>query len=187
MLPDKIWITYKCRMLAEQRYRHYNPLSHLLTCYYSLLLIILSIFSGQIVSNPQIVQGVGITFSVVVFALSLVLYGFHFGETADKHRECYLRLQSLYNSNPDAVNLAVKYDEIISVYPNHSPRDYRDLIVETVLNGHNPITSPGKGPSLSPNWLQYLEYVLRKAMFVIFGYLIHIIWPVWAAFLLFVH
>ncbi|MFZ2469318.1 MAG: SLATT domain-containing protein [Parvibaculum sedimenti] len=177
MLRDKIWTTYKCRMNAERRYRSYNLLSHLLTSYYSLLLIFLSIFSDQILSNHQLAQGLGIALSVAVFSLSLVLYGFHFSETADKHRECYLKLQGLYDGgNPP--ELAAKYDEIKHQYPNHSPRDYRDLIVETVLNGHSPVTRPGTAEKVSPTCWQYMDYLARKVSFVVIGYVIHLVWPI---------
>ena len=169
MLRDNVWTTYKCRMNAERRYQSYNLLSHLLTSYYSLLLIVFSIFSSQFPFSAQASQAIGVALSVAAFSLSLILYGFHFSETAIQHRECYLKLQALLWS-ADAENIGKNYAEILQAYPNHSPRDYVALIFEGSMFGHSPLKRPETAEVVTVTFWTGVKYISSKIFFYLFGY-----------------
>ena len=77
-LLDNIWVTSKTRMIAEERYRSYSLAAHIFTSYYSLLLIIFSIFSSDISGFTAEFDKIILTLAVLVFSLSLILGGFHF-------------------------------------------------------------------------------------------------------------
>lgn len=177
-MREKIWITSKTRMNAERRLRRYDRLSHLLVSYYSLLLILLFVFSDEIFRDESLSQRVGLGLSIAVFVLTLILHGFHFGSTADKFRDCYLKLQKLLSQDGDVSD---QYDDILQYYPNHEPRDYYDLIVRNWLDGSGIIQSTQGGPAVVPSRLMIVEYFMRRATFVAFGYAVHFIWPIWAA------
>jgi hypothetical protein len=86
--------------------------------------------------KTQHFNSISISLSVLVFAASLIITGFRFSETANKHRECYLRLQALegkLNGCPDPER---EYAEILSIFPNHWTMDYDRLLIErTFLRG----------------------------------------------------
>lgn len=135
---DNIWLTSKTRMQAEKRYKKYSLISHLFLSYYALLLIFLSIFSKSI-TTPLPLSQINIALATAIFGASLIVYGFKFGETAQSHRECYLRLQRLIALENDEHELTAQYHEIIAGYPNHSASDYEDLIIDRTLIKNEPL------------------------------------------------
>lgn len=144
---DNIWLTSKARMQAETRYKTYSLTSHLLLSYYALLMVVYSIFSDSITTSLSLAQ-INIALSTAIFGVSLIVYGFKFGQTAQLHRECYLRLQRLIALVDDEHELKVQYHEIIAGYPNHSAKDYDDLIIDrTFMKNESIYNSNG-----SVNW-----------------------------------
>jgi hypothetical protein len=143
-IADNIWLTSKARVHAEKRYKKYSLISHLLLSYYALLMIFLTIFSESFISTLPLSQ-ISIALSVSVFAASLIVYGFKFGETAQLHRECYLRLDKLLALENDNQKLKEQYHEIIAGYPNHSDNDFDDLVVDRVIWRKAPLNN-SKGP-----------------------------------------
>lgn len=142
---NKIWITSKTRMQAETRYKTYSLTSHLLLSHYALLMVVFSIFSDSITTSLPLAQ-INIALSTAIFGVSLIVYGFKFGQTAQLHRECYLRLQRLIALVDDERELKAQYHEIIAGYPNHSAKDYDDLIIdrtlmknESIYNSNGPV------------------------------------------------
>lgn len=123
---DNIWITKKCRMNAETRLNRYSTLAHLLTTYYSLLLIVFTVVNN----NPdQYFTKISLCLSIAILCLSLVMHGFKFGERALMHRQCYLSLNDILSSSSTDEEKISKYTSIIDGYPNHSHIDYVSLIV----------------------------------------------------------
>lgn len=123
---DNIWITKKCRMNAETRLNRYSTLAHLLTTYYSLLLIVFTVIN----ENPdQYFTKISLCLSIAILCLSLVMHGFKFGERALMHRQCYLSLNDILSSSSTNEEKISKYTSIIDGYPNHSHIDYVSLIV----------------------------------------------------------
>ena len=127
---ENIWITSKSRMNAEKRYRLYGIVSHLLVTYLAFLMIITTIFGDALAPIVPFFPQINISIAVALFSASLIVYGFRYDETARAHRDCYLRLQRLLSTSHDDPKIIEKYHEILGGYPNHSPRDYEDLVIE---------------------------------------------------------
>jgi len=126
-LRAKIWITSKARICSEARFRRYDLYSHLGTIYFSLCLILASIKMLGADVEPR--ADLFVILSISLLVLSVVLWGFRFSHSADRHRECYLRLQRLYSQSDALDDLAAKYHDALLAYPNHSSFDYRTFVV----------------------------------------------------------
>jgi len=89
-----------------------------------------SIFSENLNANfPS--QSYNIIASVFILSITLIIFGFRFGETAAQHRECYLKIQSLINSSKQKSELQEEYNKILCAYPNHSEFDYKNFIIKS--------------------------------------------------------
>jgi hypothetical protein len=141
---DNIWLTSKTRMRAEKRYKTYSLISHLLLSYYAFLLIVHSIFSNPAATSPSSSQ-INLALSVAIFGVSIIVYGFNFGETAQLHRDCYLRLQRLLDLVKDEHELLAEYHKILAGYPNHSNDDFEDLIIDRTFVRNTSLRN-SKGP-----------------------------------------
>ena len=148
-------------MQAEKRYKSYSLLSHLLLSYYALLMIFLSIFSESISTFMPIPQ-ISIALSVSIFATSLIVYGFKYGETAQLHRECYLRLQRLLN-----IILEKQYHEIIAGYPNHSKIDFDELVLDRVFWKKEKLNN-SKGTISATKRMMARIYIRGLAFWIVF-------------------
>jgi hypothetical protein len=127
---EKLWITSKLRMGAERRFRTLEYIWHIVLCIISILIISVSIFSENLNANfPS--QSYNIIASVFILSITLIIFGFRFGETAAQHRECYLKIQSLINSSKQKSELQEEYNKILCAYPNHSEFDYKNFIIKS--------------------------------------------------------
>lgn len=162
-LKDKIWLTSKTRMFSEKRYRLYHLTSHLCLTYMSLLIIITSVFSGELALVVQYLDKIIITLALLLFTTSLIIYGFGFSEMANKHRDCYLKLQGLEQNFDEQSDPGAVYQEILSCYPNHAQRDYEDLVLDRTLFGTRRLQSGEE----NINWTVWmlLKKVIRVAAF----------------------
>jgi conflict system pore-forming effector with SLATT domain len=142
---NNIWWTSKVRMHAEKRFHRYSVASHLLLAYYALVIVLTSIFGQVLVHRVPNFLELNIAFSVVLFASSLIVYGFKFSETAQNHRDCYLRIQRLLSQGLGNKELQEKYHEILAGYPNHSSQDYDDFIIERTFVHRDELTN-SSGP-----------------------------------------
>lgn len=154
---NNVWLTLKSRMHAENRYKSYSLVSHLLLSYYALIMIFISIFSNNLPPYLPLTQ-INIALSTAILSASLIIYGFKFGETAQLHRECYLRLQRLLALVDDEKILVEKYHEIISGYPNHSTNDYDDLVIDRTLTKKGTLGN-SKGPVRWTGWMLFKKIV----------------------------
>lgn len=175
-LLDNIWKTSKTRMITEERYRSYDLAAHILTSYYALMLIVSSIFSAEIVNFTTAFDKISISLAVIVFSLTLILGGFRYSETADKHRNCYLKLQEILRDT-SSTNLAATYSEILKEYPNHSPQDYDRLVVESTIYRNKPIIRSGSEEPIHPTMAMIFMHFVRRLRFPIFAYIIPISLP----------
>lgn len=170
---DNIWITSKTRINAESRYRSYSLWSHLLFSYYAFLLIVTSVFSASLSSKLFYFSELNICISVALFASSLIIYGFRFEELAGKHRDCYLRLDSLLSEVIDNDKKLEKYSEILAGYPNHTSHDYDSILMDQIFWKKRELwNSQGK---ISLNWKVIIKYYLRWAFYrilILLGFLI---------------
>lgn len=126
-IQDRIWVTAKCRVMAENRYKRYSVASHLLLSYYAILLVVSSTIPN--ILSPEL----EIFVSIVTFAASLIIYGFKFDQTGSLHRDCYLRLDDLRGQNLDDGLTFERYQTLLAGFPNHADRDYEDLIIDRTL------------------------------------------------------
>ncbi|MEO0666714.1 MAG: SLATT domain-containing protein [Pseudomonadota bacterium] len=133
-IRNAIWLTSRGRMHAEKRFRKYDRVAHLMLSWLSLSVIAWAVVRGSITSTAHLDIYTAIL-SVFVFAFSVGIFGFRFGETAALHRECYLRLQKLYDSEFEGNELKRQYYEILGGYGNHSDWDYESLILDRTLIG----------------------------------------------------
>ena len=127
----RIWLTYKTRIISEKRFKSYALVSHLALTWYAFLSIVFSIFQINIAKTlgAEGATQASLVVSVLTFGLSLIIYGFRFEEYAGVHRDCYLRMQNVYQSNDsDSVKLD-KYRKLLDHYPNHSTRDYQKFLL----------------------------------------------------------
>ncbi|WP_018689177.1 SLATT domain-containing protein [Ahrensia kielensis] len=135
----RIWWTSKIRMQSEKRLRSYDRLAHISVALVSVLLIGLTLYNDTFSDNLHRDEHL-ITLSVLITVLSLVLLNFKFGEKAVLHRECYLKLQAIADSNIETPLLVSKYHEILASYPNHASSDRTSLIIYTTLFGSGKLT-----------------------------------------------
>ncbi|MES2337107.1 MAG: SLATT domain-containing protein [Pseudomonadota bacterium] len=129
----RIWLTYKTRIISERRLKAYALVSHLALSWYAFLSIVLTIYQNNLAAQlgATAATQASLVISVLTFGLSLIIYGFKFEESARTFRECYLRMQSIYQSaEPDSVKLS-EYSRALDHYPNHASRDYEAMLFET--------------------------------------------------------
>ncbi|RJF79327.1 SLATT domain-containing protein [Azospirillum cavernae] len=165
---DRIWITSKVRMISERRYLSYESTAHLLMNTFSGILLLTSIYPDEIGRSVPGLSKINVAFSLLIFGSSLLVYGFKFGETAAKHRECYLKLQRLLDSNKDDEDNFEKYHDILENYPNQSDRDYYDFVFERYRKRKEPILRPGTDVEIVPSFWVCASYLCRKFLFFIF-------------------
>lgn len=163
-LRDSIWMTSKTRMFSEDRYKRYSFLSHLLLSYYSLVMIIISVFSDALSCNVPMYKEVTISFAIVLFGITLIVTGFQFDDVAKSHRECYLRLQKLLSEDLPDDALSKNYHEVLAGYPNHRNWDYDNFIIDRTFIRGESITKGGE-VSVKPTTQMYVMKVLRFSFF----------------------
>ncbi len=132
-INDTIWITSRVRMIAERKALRNQNVSFLAVTYYSLFSVILSIFDDFYVNPYPALNDINLASSVVVLIASLVAAGFRLEARASAFRECYLKLQSLYDEELADHEKRTKYREIMMDFPNHTPKDYTDLLVNHIM------------------------------------------------------
>lgn len=155
-------------MLAEARLRNYGTLSHLATLWASLNLILYSIFSDVLETYIPIFDKFIVCLSIIVFSLSIGNYVFRFFERAQSYRDCYLRLQKLFDCELPRKELAELYHNILSQFANHADRDYDDLIVRTVsLKKQTVLSSEGK-PIIPTRFTTFMFFVRHTTYYVFY-------------------
>lgn len=137
----RIWLTYKTRMHSEARYKNYALVSHLALTWYAFLSIVFSIYQENISEHlgSSGANQASLVISVLTFGLSLIIYGFRFEDNARTHRDCYLRMQSVYQSSDADHDKLDQYRKLLDHYPNHSNRDYQRLLLDGWKSGR-PLT-----------------------------------------------
>lgn len=165
-LKDKIWITYKTRTFSEKRFRLYDRCSHLSLAYMSLLMILATVFSEKLAKAVPHFDVIIITVPLFLFTVTLIILGYRYSRTADDFRECYLKLQALEQNFDNEDDPIGAYHNILACYPNHSPWDYENLVLERTLFG-NETLHIGDMPIKWRPWM-LLRKVLRTVAFYLF-------------------
>jgi len=163
-LKNNIWITERCHMRAEKRKRFLEHYFHVTLALYALASIAISVFqSSPTTANlPSIM-----TFTAIcTLSISLLIFGFKFGEAAAQHRTCYLELQKLRLEQGDDPQ-ETTYINILGHHPNHSSADYMAVAVSNIFSPQQRLTdSNGNHIQLSSfDRLSYSLYwvVIRAA------------------------
>ena len=127
---EKIYLTYKTRITSEARIRLTATLLNILVSWYSFCLIVISLI--DVTENYHIAYAniLIISLSVGIFGLSLFIYGEKYFERASQFRECYLKLQKLYNSDLDQGKMMSGYADILAQYENQSDNDYDYMVFD---------------------------------------------------------
>jgi len=130
---EKIYLTYKTRMTTEARLRKTALTLHLLLSWYSFCLIVLSILDISNKFEIYYSSMISVAASVLIFSLSLFIYGERYSERADQFRNCYLKLKSLYETTLDVDKKMQIYAEILNQYENQSDKDYDEMLFDAYL------------------------------------------------------
>lgn len=158
-LKNKIWFTYKARIMAHERLMRFNKITQLLLVWYSLITVISSIV---MIRFPQIFGSDGdilvTCISLIVLVLSLVVSNRDYRGREIEMRRNYLKLQKLYRELETTNELTTEkitevddtYQLIISKGENHTEFDDLTFRVKNVT-------------SRMPPWSEYLLYFLAKA------------------------
>lgn len=155
-------------MNAERRNRRYELYFHILLAFYSIAAI-----GHQILSHDEIGllgNNVFLFLSVCTLSLSLLIFGFKFGETAAQHRGCYLTLQGLRYQFLSIESLNETYVNTIGSLPNHTTRDFHKLAINNIFRtSQRLLTSEGKNYQFSL-WMR-AKFALTELILLIIAVL----------------
>ncbi|ACE92249.1 hypothetical protein RHECIAT_CH0003301 [Rhizobium etli CIAT 652] len=162
-IDDTIWITSRVRMIAERKALRNQNISYLAVTYYSVFSVILSIFESFYRGPYPELSKLNLASSVVVLVASLVAAGFRMEARAASFRECYLKLQKLYDDDLPVQDKKLRYRDILLDFPNHSNHDYTDLLVNHMLLEGKELTNHGK--RLKWTWFQFFSFFGRRILY----------------------
>lgn len=138
---NRMWITERCHMKAEIRSRFLELYFHIILALFALASICISIINHE--SIDLLKERILILASITTLCLSLLIFGFKFGEAAASHRSCYLALQKLRASAyEDHTFLEKLYIDVLGYYPNHTNGDYMRLAVNYIWKPIQELESP---------------------------------------------
>ncbi|MBI5098959.1 MAG: SLATT domain-containing protein [Nitrospirae bacterium] len=130
-LSNKIWVTRKSRIYAENRLLHNEKFSYILMIWYSLFLVFLSIWSLK--RDNYSIDIFLLSASVAVLVSSVFLYSQRYSERAMRIRQCYIKLDELASramraeENKDTALLESihnEYSNVLLNVENHIDFDY---------------------------------------------------------------
>lgn len=179
-INDTIWITSRVRMIAERKALRNQNMSYLAVTYYSVFSVIISIFESFYSIQYTELGKLNLASSVVVLVASLVAGGFRLEARASSFRECYLKLQKLYDEDLPDHEKKLRYRDVLFDFPNHSNHDYTDLLVNhMVLEGKKLVNN---GTPLEWTWFQFLSFFGRRVVYwlvVLVLFLVPVAFLVW--------
>lgn len=135
-LRDRIWITYKCRVLAHERVSKYNFHSQILSILYTLPLIFISI-ADLIIPIDSKESLIAVFFSLSVLTASVFIYSQNFSGRVENIKENYLKLQNICEilDEKNYEETSKDYHNILNSYDNHKDIDYLYLIKQMTEKG----------------------------------------------------
>lgn len=150
-------------MIAERKAIRNQNFSYISVTYYSLFTVILSVFSKFYVQSYPMLEEINLSASVVVLVASLVAGGFRFETRANIYRECYLKLQRLQSKALSDEARLIEYLDILDIYPNHSEKDYYDLIVNHTYWEGKKLKIGDE--ALVPTYFMWISYIFRHIFY----------------------
>jgi hypothetical protein len=159
-IKNRIWITATTRVYAESRARYYDIVSHLALVSLSMMLISISIFRDHFLPHIPVDKYV-LVFSTLTLAVSIVVWGFRFGEKATLHRLCYLQLSELQDSQLGKMKLLEAYHRILAAFPNHTDSDYEHFVLKRTLIHRRKIEG-ANGVMISWTWHMLVSWLYHR-------------------------
>lgn len=151
-------------MKSERKAIRNQNYSYLIVTYYSLFTIIIGIFSVYYTCFYPMLENFSLAASIVVLSASLVAGGFRFETRARDYRDCYLELQKLEsNSTLSDEEKSAEYRSLLTKFPNHSPGDYYDFLVQHIVWEGKNLTSGGSAIRCKP--LILINYTIRSILY----------------------
>lgn len=160
-------------MNAERRNRFLEIYFHLLLAFYAIAGIGNSIIGSA--TGSQVNGAILLYVSILTLSISLIIFGFKFGELAAQHRTCYLTLQRILEPN-FAGDLNEKYISTIENLPNHQQIDFLRLAIQDPFSRTQILKKPDNTPYTFTR-LQLLSYMLRRIS--TWAFLIILTAPAW--------
>lgn len=159
---NRIYLTYKARIVAEEKLRLISRISNYLIIWYSFLLIVASVADLSKIFKIEYFGLISASASIAIFASSIFLATGTLEKKADQFRLCYLALQNLYNSSLSEEIKMAKYAEILSNYPNHSTRDDSDFRLSVWLRKGSLYDTKGE---IKFGIITFASTIIRKFVF----------------------
>lgn len=134
-LNSRVWTTERCRIGAEERLNFCDLVGKLATIWYSVWLVILSVFQDLLRQNYHFIDETSIALSVIVLTFTIAISGLRFGQRADLFKSSYHELQRLRADITNAKDKEIpllenRYVDVLDGSPNHSSWDYNRLVVK---------------------------------------------------------
>lgn len=157
-LYDRIWTTERCHMNAEKRSRFLELYFHIVLALFALSSICISVVGAG--ENIRLSESIFTFASITTLCLSLLIFGFKFGETAANHRSCYLALQKLRAKSEElSQEKEQAYIEVLGHYPNHTTGDYMRLAVSDIFRAEQKLKLPN-GNAVQLSFWRRLSYAM---------------------------
>ncbi|WP_226660827.1 SLATT domain-containing protein [Alteriqipengyuania lutimaris] len=132
---NRIYLTYKARIIAEAKLRRYSALFNAIIVWYSFILLIASLAVTNDAITVRYYELLFASASIAIFASSVFLSTGILEKQANEFRTCYLEMQKIYGANSSVESKMKRYFDALDRYPNHSSRDDADLIFATWHRG----------------------------------------------------
>ncbi len=163
---NRIYLTYKARIVAEAKLRLLSKLANLLIVWLSFWLIALSILQLTKTVTIEHYEALSASVSIGIFASSIFLATGMLERRADDFRNCYLELQRIWKASVSEKEKLRRYDDALSGFQNHSQNDYHDMIFESWKKNDKLFDTVG--PIVYSKKILFLV-VLRKFLFWTFS------------------
>lgn len=135
---ERIYLTAKTRMIAEEKARALNAFLNGLTAWYAFSLIAISVANLAGGLRHGMIEFSSTLLSIALFGVSLFLLGGRISQRAEDHRRCYLALKAIYHSSASDEEKMASYESELERYPNHKPIDY-DLMIDAATSRNQKI------------------------------------------------
>ncbi|MBW6494015.1 MAG: SLATT domain-containing protein [Burkholderiaceae bacterium] len=151
-------------MNAERRNRFLEIYFHLLLAFYAIAGIGNSILGNS--TGLEVNGSILLYISILTLSISLIIFGFKFGEMAAQHRTCYLTLQRILDPSFSG-DLNEKYISTIENLPNHQEIDFMRLAIQDPFSRQQSLTN-SDGVPYTFTRLQLVSYIIRRITTLLF-------------------
>jgi len=158
-------------MKAEKRSRFLELYFHIVLASFALASIGVSVLNHDNIDTLK--ESILSFTSIITLCLSLLIFGFKFGESAANHRTCYLALQKLRaTKHEDYLSKEKAFIEILGHYPNHTYGDYMRLAVSNIWGPVQDLESPPGKKVVLDRWERLVYaggWLLARFSLVVFA------------------